>query len=61
MVKVEKVKVFKIICFRKSSYLQGNLYGKVEGGGGQEDKGEEELVNPPVRILSKYLFHYLSL
>ena len=50
---MEKVKVFKIICFRKSSYLQGNLYGKVEGGGSQEDKGEEELVNPPVRILSK--------
>ena len=53
--------MFKIICFRKSSHLESNLYGKVEGGGGQEDKGEEELVNPPVRILSKYLIHYLSL
>ena len=34
-------------------YLEGNLYGKVEEGGSEEDKREEELINPPVRILCK--------
>ena len=43
------------------SYLEGNLYGKVEGSGSEEEEREEELVNAPVRILSKISYSYIFL
>ena len=42
------------------SYLEGDLYGKVEGSGSEEEEREEELVNAPVRILWKYIINLLN-
>ena len=41
-------------------YLEGNLNGKVEGSGSEEEEREEELVNAPVRILWKYIINLLN-
>ena len=55
---VQKGEIFE----KRVSYLESNLYDKVEGGGSEKDKREEELVNAPVRILCKYYITlYLNL
>ena len=46
---------------QSSEYLESDLNGKIKGSGSEENEREEELVNAPVRILSKYLMNFLKI